>query len=200
MPSLEVNNPYFTAAMEGVGSLEEKNKGVGGGKAFLYKKKTSIILNSLHELPYVRRRRERMKLSTGRVGLAVPPKTATSSSLSPCTPKSTPGRWDKVRALGGSQPHTLLPGCNTGPCEMKKMSTKKKKGNVKKWELKILHSALALRAEESVLAGKGGSGSEFGQGCGGQGTLAGVGFSPRLCSFPELPGQGRDLFCSQESP
>lgn len=72
MPSLEVNNPYFTAAMEGVGSLEEKNKGVGGEEKHFFKKKNSIILKSLHELPYVRRRRERMKLSTGRVGLAVP--------------------------------------------------------------------------------------------------------------------------------
>lgn len=34
MPSLEVNNPYFTAAMEGFVSLEKKHE---GGKHFFKK-------------------------------------------------------------------------------------------------------------------------------------------------------------------
>lgn len=61
MPSLEVNNPYFTAAMEGLFLWRKKEKR-GLGKAFILKE-SSKIFKSLHELPCVRRSRERLKLS-----------------------------------------------------------------------------------------------------------------------------------------
>lgn len=143
----------------------------------------------------------------------VPPKTATSSSMPPCTPKSLGGGTDgglwvfptpKGCGNGNGPPiHTLLPCCSWQRRTLGNGEMLTKKRECKKGELKIPHSALAVRAKESVLAGKGGTGSEFGQGCGGQGRwlcCGGVGFSPCLCSFPELRGQGRDLFCSQESP
>lgn len=96
MPSLEVNNPYFTAAMEGGASLEEKKRKEEGGEAFLLKE-SSTVLKSLHELPCVRRSGERMELSLAlqhrRAGCgagraAAPPKTATSCPMCPHTPKS----------------------------------------------------------------------------------------------------------------
>lgn len=104
----------------------------------------------------------------------VPPKTATSSPVSPCTPTSLgagTGLWEWG--------HLPTPSChaaagNTGSFERGNVD---KKREFKEQELRILHSALVLRAEESVLAWKGESGFESGlaeQGCGGTGTMAGL--------------------------
>lgn len=111
----------------------------------------------------------------------------------------------------GSGCSPIPQGCGSGatyphPRAMLQLATQDplKGGNVdrkrefKEQELKILHSALVLRAEESVLARKGGSGFEFGlakQGCGEAGTMAGLcwGWGRSLFVFPHCTpraGQG----------
>lgn len=89
MPSLEVNNPYFTAAMEGVLLWRKQKRKGEGGEAFLLKE-SSTVLKSLHELPCVRRSGERMELSLAlqHCRAVVPPETATSSPMCPYTPES----------------------------------------------------------------------------------------------------------------